>query len=135
MTAPCEKPPTTVRSGGMPVSSWRPSSQADASANVGRKVPGSGKPISWPAYQCPPPAAAVRSASPARRPDVRQRGQHRLELVAEMLERGRQGQPLAEALERLVRREAGADRRQLEEDAIRLLEVDRLEVEAVDHRG
>src|SRR5690348_13908414 len=37
-------------------------------------------------------------------------------------------------LERLVRGEAGADRGDLEEDAARLAEVDRPEVEAVDHR-
>src|SRR5205814_7255548 len=39
-----------------------------------------------------------------------------------------------EVLERLVDVEAGADRRDLEEDAARLAEVDRAEVEAVDDR-
>ena len=38
-------------------------------------------------------------------------------------------------LQRLVGREAGPDRGDLEEHAARLPEVDRLEVEAVDHRG
>src|SRR5215218_5802851 len=37
-------------------------------------------------------------------------------------------------LQRLVGCETGAERRDLEEDAARLAEVDRLEVEAVDHR-
>src|SRR5262249_7255497 len=45
---------------------------------------------------------------------------------------GGKGQALAEMLERLVRREAGADGGDLEEDAARLAEVDRLEVETVD---
>src|SRR5215210_7438283 len=49
-----------------------------------------------------------------------------------MLEVRRQREALAEVLERLVGREPGADRRDLEEDAARLAEVDRLEVEAVD---
>src|SRR5947207_8582489 len=51
-----------------------------------------------------------------------------------MLVARRQRQPLAERLERLVDREAGADRGDLEENAARLPEVDRAEVEAVDHR-
>src|SRR5204862_5472642 len=53
---------------------------------------------------------------------------------AQVLEVGRQREPLAEVLDRFVGREAGADRRDLEEDAARLAEVDRLEVEAVDDR-
>src|SRR5213079_2854986 len=65
---------------------------------------------------------------------VRQRRQDRLDLVAQVLERRRQRQALAEVLERLVGREARAERRDLEEDAARLAEVDRLEVEAVDDR-
>src|SRR5205085_6375470 len=65
-------------------------------------------------------------------PRVRKRGEHRLEALAQVLERGRQGEPLAEVLGRLVGREAGADRGDLEEDAARLAEVDRAEVEAVD---
>src|SRR6266508_3005482 len=51
-----------------------------------------------------------------------------------MLEARRQRESLAEVLERLVSREAGADRRYLEEDAARLAEVDRAEVVAVDDR-
>src|SRR6266513_5774682 len=47
----------------------------------------------------------------------------------------RQRQLLAEALERLVDGEAGPCRRDLEEDAAGLAEVDRLEVEAVDDRS
>src|SRR5512133_2321297 len=50
-----------------------------------------------------------------------------------MLEVRGQGEALAEVLERLVDREAGPEGRDLEEDAARLPEVDRLEVEAVDH--
>src|SRR5205823_5553390 len=46
----------------------------------------------------------------------------------------RERELLAERLERLVGREPGPDRRDLEEHAARLAEVDRLEVEAVDHR-
>ena len=46
----------------------------------------------------------------------------------------RKREPLAERLQRLVRGEAGAHRGELEEDAARLPEVDRPEVEAVDDR-
>ena len=53
--------------------------------------------------------------------------------LAQVLEVGRQRQPLAEVLGVLVDREAGAERGELEEDPVRLAEVDRLEVEAVDH--
>ncbi len=51
-----------------------------------------------------------------------------------MLVIGRQRELLAEVLEGLVDREAGAQRGDLEEDAARLAEVDRAEVEAVDQR-
>src|SRR6476646_12293794 len=51
-----------------------------------------------------------------------------------MLEGGRQDQLLAEVLEVLVGREAGAERRDLEQDAARLAKVDRAEPEAVDYR-
>ena len=64
---------------------------------------------------------------------IRQRRQHRLDLLAQVLERRRQREPLAEVLRILVRREARAERRDLEEHAARLAEVDRAEVEAVDH--
>src|SRR5215207_2544332 len=57
-----------------------------------------------------------------------------LDLLAEVLVGGRQGQLLAERLERLVDVEARAQGRDLEEDAARLPEVDRAEVEAIDHR-
>src|SRR6266511_1133740 len=50
----------------------------------------------------------------------------------EVLERRGERQALAEVLERLVRREPRADRGDLEEDAARLSEVDRAEIEAVD---
>ena len=62
------------------------------------------------------PAAASGSAPPA----------------PEVLERRGQRQALAQMLQRLVRRESRPDRRQLEEDAARLAEVDGAEVEAVD---
>src|SRR5436190_16764228 len=65
---------------------------------------------------------------------VRQRGEEGLDLGPEMLEIRRQGELLAEVLERLVGGEAGADRGDLEQHAARLAEVDRLEVEAVDDR-
>ena len=55
--------------------------------------------------------------------------------VPQVLEVGRQRELLAEVLERLVDGEARAQRRDLEEDAAGLAEVDRAEVEAVDHRG
>ena len=42
MTAPCEKPPSTVRSIGTPASSRAPSSQADAAAKVSVNVGASG---------------------------------------------------------------------------------------------
>ena len=61
------------------------------------------------------------------------RRQHRLDLLAQVLEVRREREALPEGLERLVGREAGADRRDLEQHAARLAEVDRLEVEAVDH--
>src|SRR5919204_6209287 len=68
-------------------------------------------------------------------PRVRKRGEHRLEALAQVLEGGRQREPLAEVLRRLVGREAGAEGGDLEEDAARLAEVDRAEVEAVDDGG
>ena len=54
--------------------------------------------------------------------------------VAEVLERGRQDQRLAEVRRVLVDREAGPERGDLEEHAARLAEVDRAEPEPVDHR-
>src|SRR5947209_9395649 len=50
-----------------------------------------------------------------------------------MLEGRRERQPLAEVLERLVGCEAGPERGDLEQHARRLAEIDRLEVEPVDH--
>src|SRR5438105_5134597 len=63
---------------------------------------------------------------------VRERGEHRLEALAQVLESGREREALAEMLGRFVGREAGAECGDLEEDAARLAEVDRAEVEAVD---
>src|SRR5690606_6768554 len=54
--------------------------------------------------------------------------QVRLDLVAQMLVVGRQRELFAEALERLIDGEAGAERRDLKQDAARLAEVDRPEV-------
>src|SRR6266576_4272543 len=65
---------------------------------------------------------------------VRQLRQDRLDLFAQVLEGRRQRELLAELLERLVDSEPGAERRDLEQHAARLAEVNRLEVEAVDHR-
>src|SRR5207248_2780411 len=59
----------------------------------------------------------------------------RLDLVAQVLVVRRQRDLLAQELERLVDRETRPDRRDLEQDAARLAEVDGLEIEAVDHRG
>src|SRR5262245_29404875 len=70
--------------------------------------------------------------SGAGRARIRQRREQRLDLLAQVLEVRRQRQALAQSLERLVGREPGADGRDLEQDAARLAEVDRLEVEAVD---
>src|SRR5918911_1151675 len=79
-------------------------------------------------------ARSLRPAPPSRRARVRQRRQHRLELLAQVLERGRQREPLAEVLERLVGGEAGADGRDLEQDAARLAKVDRAGGEPLDDR-
>ena len=66
---------------------------------------------------------------------VDDRAQVRFDLGPQVLVVGRQRELLAEVLERLVDGEARAERGDLEEDAARLAEVDRAEVEAVDHRG
>ena len=66
---------------------------------------------------------------------VDDRAQVRLDLGAQVLVVGRQRELLAEVLERLVDGEARAQGGDLEEHPARLAEVDRLEVEAVDHRG
>ena len=66
---------------------------------------------------------------------VGDRPQPRLDLVAQVLVVGRQRELLAQMLERLVDGEAGAERGDLEQHPARLAEVDRAEVEAVDHRG
>src|SRR5207245_1304772 len=65
---------------------------------------------------------------------VRQLRQDRLDLFTQVLEGRRQRELLAEVLERLVDRETRAERRDLEQHAARLAEVDGLEIEAVDHR-
>ena len=67
-----------------------------------------------------------------RPPADRERRQHRLDPVAQVLESGRQDERLAEVLGVLVDREPGPERRDLEEDAARLAEVDGAEPEAVD---
>src|SRR5918998_4434362 len=68
-------------------------------------------------------------------PRIRQRGERPLELLAERLEARRQREPLAEVGRVLVGVEARPHRGQLEQHAARLAEVDRAEVEAVDHLG
>src|SRR4051794_30292216 len=65
---------------------------------------------------------------------VRERREDLLDLCAVLLVVRRERQRLAERLERLVCGEARPDRRDLEQHAARLAKVDRLEVEAVDHR-
>ena len=61
--------------------------------------------------------------------------QVRFDLGPHVLEVGRQRELLPQVLERLVDGESRAQRRDLEEHAAGLAEVDRFEVEAVDHRG
>src|SRR5687767_6612911 len=68
-----------------------------------------------------------------RRARVHERLHGRLDLRPQLLEPRRDRQLLAERLERLVDREAGARGGQLEQHAARLAEVDRLEVVPVDH--
>jgi hypothetical protein len=58
-----------------------------------------------------------------------------LKLGPQPLERGWKRQPLAQVLCVLVHGKAGTDRGQLEQDARRLPEIHRAEVEAIDHRG
>src|ERR1700682_36553 len=77
------------------------------------------------------------AGAPARRltPKVRQRGEVRLDLLAQILEVGRQRELFAEGFLGLIGREAGAFGRDLEQDATRLPEVGAAVVEAVDHGG
>src|SRR5579884_1475545 len=77
-------------------------------------------------------------ASGRRRGVGRRRGQRAeagLDLGAVRLEEGRQGERLAEVRGVLVGGEAGTVGGDLEEDAAGLAEVDRAEVETVNHRG
>ena len=64
---------------------------------------------------------------------VRERRQRALELRAQVLVLGREPQRLTEVVGRLVYGEAGRRGGDLEQDALRLTEVDRVEVVAVDH--
>src|SRR4029077_13774629 len=66
------------------------------------------------------------------RSGIRKRRENRLDPLAQVLERRRQDELLAEVRRILVRREAGPEGRDLEQDAARLAEVDRAEPEAVD---
>src|SRR5919109_735344 len=66
---------------------------------------------------------------------VRQRRQPRLDLLAARLEEGGQDDRLAEVLERLVGGEARAERRDLEQHAAGLAEVDGAKPETIDDRG
>src|SRR5207249_4680386 len=66
-------------------------------------------------------------------PRVRQRREVRLDLSAQVLRGRRQRQTLPEVLLRLVGRESRAHGGDLEQHSARLPEVDRAEVEAVDH--
>src|ERR1700760_5001684 len=63
---------------------------------------------------------------------VRQWLEHALQALAQRLEARRQREALAEVRRVLVDGEARTDRRDLEQHAARLAEVDRAEVEAVD---
>src|SRR6188472_1314222 len=94
--------------------------------------------VSLSALTCLSDPGAARNSSPLRArprlPRVGERRQDAGELLAQVLEVRRKREPLAERLPRLVGREARPERRDLEEHAARLAEVDRLEVEAVDDR-
>src|SRR5216683_2015847 len=72
--------------------------------------------------------------APSCLPRVRERSEAGLDLGAEVFKRGRQREPLAQVLLRLVGRESRTDRGDLEQHPARLAEVDGPEVEAVDHR-
>src|SRR4029453_3448713 len=78
-----------------------------------------------------PSGAALRDGCRAR---IHDRRQHLLDLVAQVLERGREDEVLAQLLRVLVRGEPRSERRDLEEDAGGLAEVDGAEPEAVDDR-
>ena len=89
---------------------------------------------------CGSPSASRRRAVSSRHRartarGIGERRQDRLDLGAEVLVVGRERQALAQVLERLVGGEPGADGGDFEENAARLAEVDRLEVETVDDRG
>src|SRR5947209_2455785 len=65
MTAPCEKPPTTVRSSGTPNASRTPSRNAPSRASDAKKVSGSGKPTRRTTYKWAPPCCIVSAPRPA----------------------------------------------------------------------
>src|SRR5205823_12564445 len=82
-----------------------------------------------------PALRLLRAAAAGRLTRIRQRREHAVEAVAQVLELRRQAEVVAELLARLVGGESGAVRGELEQHAARNPEVDRAEVEAVDHRG
>src|SRR5262245_26573963 len=77
-------------------------------------------------------SANLRGLRPGTR--IRDRRQDRLDLGAEVLEGGREDERLAEPSGVFVDGESRAQGRDLEEDAVRLPEVDRAEPEAIDDR-
>src|SRR4029077_14427999 len=111
---------------------------------------GSGRPPSMTSCAAGPPLRFAASRRlPSSRPSLRrralradarrgarvwQRSECSLDLFAQVLEVRGQRDPFAQVLQRFVRREARPQRRDLEQDAARLPEVQRFEVVAVDYR-
>src|SRR5829696_4247941 len=113
--APWLNPPTAVFSQGIPRRSSSSSRNPQSPVSVSTKVRSSGCPTSRITYQGPPPCSG-------RDTWVVDLAQDRLDLLPEVLVVGRQRELLAERLERLVDREAGAQGRDLEEHTARLAE-------------
>src|SRR3954453_4069360 len=112
---------------------WPGTRRSGSSTSSSGKRSFSSAPRPWKSTSAPSASpSAGRSRTITAR--VRERCEDLLDLRAVLLVVRRERERLTERLERLVGGEAGADRRDLEQHAARLAEVDRLEVEAVDHR-
>src|SRR4051794_13387464 len=125
-------PPGGSDSGPRGVYPWSRRSGSSASSSGWRSCSSAPRPCRRTRAPSASPAAG-RSRNCSTR--IRQRREDRLDLGAEVLERGRQDQLLAEMLGILVGREARPLRRDLVQHAARLAEVDRAEPEAVDDLG
>ena len=99
---PCEKPPSSVRSQGTPVTSGSVSRKPPSRRRVEKKVSGSGGPTRANAYQCRPPGGGERA--PHGDPD-------QPALRVEKVEKGEQvvlvGSAAVEQHERALRRARG----------------------------